>query len=117
MVRRAAELGPFIGLFAEGLLSGHFPWAKLRQGQKLIRLADRYTATRLDAACERALSVELIDVTRVERMLKQALEQEPFPLATPPPRTVVVPSARFARESAAFDHRYRQPQPSTEVLT
>jgi hypothetical protein len=116
-VRRAAELGAFIGLFAERLLSGQFPWAKLRQGQKLIRLADRYTAMRLDAACERALSVDLIDVTRVERMLKQAIEQEPLPLSGPPPRTVVVPSARFAREGTAFDHRYRQPQPNpVEVL-
>ncbi len=117
VVRKAAELGSFVGLFAERLLSGHFPWAKLRQGQKLLRLADRYTATRLDAACERALSVELIDVTRLERMLKQALEQEPLPLTTPLPRPVVVPSARFAREGAAFDHRYRQPQASpVEVL-
>ncbi len=111
VVRKAAEIGPFVGLFAERLLSGHFPWAKLRQGQKLLRLADRYTATRLDAACERALSVELIDVTRVERMLKQALEQEPLPLSGPPPRPVVVPSARFAREGTTFDHRYRQPKP------
>ena len=77
----------------------------------------RYTATRLDAACERPLSVELIDVTCVERMLKQALEQEPLPLATPLPRPVVVPSACFAREGTAFDHRYRQPPaPPVEVL-
>ena len=117
VVRRAAELGPFVGLFAERLLSGHFPWAKLRQGQKLLRLADRYTATRLDAACERALSVELVDVTRVERMLKQAIEQEPLPLSGPSPRPVVVPSARFARAGTTFDHRYRQPTPQpTEVL-
>jgi hypothetical protein len=117
VVRSAAELGPFIGLFAERLLSGHFPWSKLRQGQKLVRLADRYTAQRLDAACERALAVDLIDVTRVERMLKQAIEQEPLPFASPPARAVVVPSARFAREGAAFDHRYRQSEPeSVEVL-
>jgi len=117
VVRRAAELGSFVGLFAERLLSGHFPWAKLRQGQKLLRLSERYTAARLDAACERALSVDLIDVTRVERMLKQALEQEPLPFDAPLPRPVVVPSARFAREGAAFDHRYRQPQAQpVEVL-
>lgn len=69
---RRVELGSFVGLFAERLLTGHFPWAKLRQGHKLVRLADRYSAQRLDAACERALAVDLIDVTRVERMLKQA---------------------------------------------
>jgi hypothetical protein len=54
--------------------------------------------------------VDLIDVTRVERMLKQALEQEPLPGEPPPPRRVEIPSARFAREGKAFDHRYHQPQ-------
>lgn len=110
VVREAAQRGRFIGLFAERLLSGTFPWAKLRQGQKLVRLADRYTAARLDAACERALAVDLIDVTRVERMLKQALDQEPLPIDLPPARTAEPPSARFAREGKTFDHRYRQPE-------
>src|SRR5438128_8647599 len=33
---------------------GPFPWSKLRQGQKLLRLAERYTTERLEAACARA---------------------------------------------------------------
>ncbi len=112
IVRAAIQLGPFVGLFAERLLAGDFPWSRLRQGQKLLRLADRYRARRLDAACERALAVDLIDVTRVERMLKQAIEQEPLPIEAPTPRLAVLPSARFAREGATFDHRYRQ-QPTS----
>lgn len=117
VVRAAAGHGPFVGLFAERLLTGDFPWAKLRQGQKLLRLAERYTAARLDRACERALVVDLIDVTRVERMLKQALEQEPLPGDPPPPRAVELPSARFAREGKAFDHRYPRTQAhSVEAL-
>ena len=59
--------------------------------------------------------MELIDVTRVERMLKQALEQEPLPGESPPPRMVEIPSARFAREGKAFDHRYRPPQKQQPV--
>jgi transposase len=110
VVREATLRGRFIGLFAERLLTGTFPWAKLRQGQKLVRLAERYSAARLDAACERALAVDLIDVTRVERMLKQALEQEPLPTDLPPARTAQAPSARFARAGTAFDHRYHQAQ-------
>jgi hypothetical protein len=110
VVREAAKLGDFVGLFAERLLSGDFPWAKLRQGQKLLRLAQPYTAARLDAACERALAVDLIDVTRLERILKLALEQEPLPAEPPPARLLELPSARFARDGAAFDHRHR---PST----
>jgi hypothetical protein len=50
------------------------PWSKLRQGQRLLRLAERYTPERLDAACARALGFELIDVRRLERILVLALE-------------------------------------------
>jgi hypothetical protein len=108
VVRQAARLGPFIGRFAEQLLSGDFPWAKLRQGQKLLRLGERYTAARLDAACERALTVDLINVTRVERILREALEQEPLPGDPGAVCGVELPSARFARAGATFDHRYAQ---------
>src|SRR6266852_746774 len=76
IVRQAVKLGPTIGQFAERLLEGHFPWSKLRQGQKLLRLAERYTAERLDAACARALGFDLVDVRRVERILVLALEHE-----------------------------------------
>jgi hypothetical protein len=98
VIREAATLGDFVGLFAERLLHGDFPWAKLRQGQKLLRLAQPYTAARLDAACERALAVDLVDVTRLERILKLALEQAPLPADPPPARGVELPSTRFARE-------------------
>jgi transposase len=107
VVREAAKQGQFAGLFAERLLAGYFPWSRLRQGQKLLRLAEHYGPTRLNAACERALAVDLIDVTRVERMLKEAFEQEPLPIDPPPARSIVLPSARFAREAASFDHRHR----------
>ena len=75
----AAEHGPAVAEFAERLFDGPLPWAKVRQGHKLIRLGQRYTAQRLNAACRRALDVDLIDVRRVERILVQALEQETLP--------------------------------------
>jgi len=118
VVQQALTLGPYIGLFAERLLTGRYPWAKLRQGQKLLRLGERYGAARLDAACARALAVDLVNVTRVERMLRLALEQEPapLPLDLPPPRRAELPSARFARAGTAFDHRYHaSPATPTEV--
>jgi hypothetical protein len=116
VVHQAAAHGPFIGQFAERLLAGEFPWARLRQGQKLLRLVERYSAARLDAACERALAVDLVDVTRVERMLKQALEQQPLPGDSPPPRIAEVPSARFARQGTTFDHRYSTQEKAVEAL-
>ena len=56
--------------FAERLFDGPLPWAKVRQGHKLLRL---------DAACRRSLEVDLIDVRRLERILIQALEEEAMP--------------------------------------
>jgi transposase len=99
--RQAAELGPAVGAFADRLLSGSLPWAKLRQGHKLLRLGERYTSERLDAACQRALTVDLIDVRRLERILVEALETEAMPTeakASPLP-------GRFARPGSAFTHR------------
>ena len=99
--RSAAEHGPAVAVFAERLFDGPWPWAKLRQGLKLIRLGQRYTPQRLDAACRKALDVDLIDVRRVERILVQALEskdQDPHPDPLPP--------GRFARPGSVFAHTH-----------
>jgi len=106
IVSQALKLGPSIGRFAERLLEGTFPWSKLRQGQKLLRLAERYTAERLDAACARALGFDLVDVRRVERILVLALEHEGQPAPPADQRVHELPAGRFARPGSAFDHRY-----------
>ena len=105
IISKAAELGPAVGEFAQRLFDGPLPWAKVRQGHKLLRLGQRYTPERLDAACRRALDVDLIDVRRVENILVQALEQETTPQLPAPP-----PTGRFARPGSVFaqtDH-YRR---------
>jgi transposase len=80
--KRARELGAAVGDFTDRLLSGEFPWSRLRQAQKLLRLAERYGAARLEAACRRALDFDLQDVYRVQRILEQGLEaqKEPAPI-------------------------------------
>lgn len=96
--RKSAELGQAVGAFADRLLGGPTPWGKIRQAQKLLSLGERYTAPRLEAACQKALSVDLVDVRRVERILKEALEAETTPAAIR--RTL--PPGRFARPGHAF---------------
>ena len=95
--RSAALLGPAVAQFAERLFDDQHPWSKIRQGHEVIRLGERYTAERLDAACQRALAVDLIDVRRVERILVQALEQEAMPQLPLP-----MPAGRFARPGSVF---------------
>lgn len=77
--RKAQEVGEHVGCFVEKLFEGEFPWSRLRQAQKLLRLAERYGAERVNRACHRALRFELVDVRGVERILQQALEQDPTP--------------------------------------
>ena len=97
--RNAAEYGPAVADFAQRLFDGPLPWAKVRQGHKLIRMGQRYTPERLDAACRRALDVDLIDVRRVERILVQALEEEAVPQLP-----LLIPAGRFARPGSVFAH-------------
>jgi hypothetical protein len=98
MRRQLAEMGEDAGTFAERLLSGPTPWSRLRQAQKMLRLGERYTAARLNAACRRALAVDLIDVRRLERILIEALEEE----AAPEPKVANVPPGRFLRPGTVF---------------
>jgi len=96
--RQGAELGESVGAFADKLLSGPLPWAKVRQAQKLLRLGERYTPARLNAACQKALGVDLIDVRRLERILIEALENESsITEAAAPPLP-----GRYARPGSAF---------------
>ena len=107
--RKAAEQGPSVAQFADRLFDGPLPWSRIRQGHKLIRLGERYTPQRLDAACRKALEVDLIDVGRVERILVQALEQQEIPEHPEP-----LPAGRFARPGEVFAHAKSHPRHSSK---
>jgi len=95
--QQSAKLGEAIGAFADKLLGGPTPWYKMRQAYKLLRLGEKYTPSRLNAACEKALGVDLIDVRRLERILVEALEEEVMPVMTAP-----APPGRFAHPGNVF---------------
>ena len=99
-IAKAKEVGTTCGSFMEQLLSGDFPWSKLRQAQKLLRLSEKYGAARTEQACSRALSFSLIDVFRLERIIKQAFGKE-AEKGGEKERGVVVP-ARFGRPAEYF---------------
>lgn len=100
--KKAADLGEYAGEFAAKLLEGEFPWSRLRQAQKLLTLAERYGSDRLNAACARALRFELIDVYGVERILRQALDQEALPDVLPgKPQELPL---KFLRPGDHFSH-------------
>ena len=96
-VDRAGQIGPSARRFAEFLLSGAFPWTKLRQAQKLVRLPDRYGKERVERACEWSLAFDLVDVRRVEEIIRKGLMKEDAGERTTEP----LPS-RFTRPAAYF---------------
>jgi hypothetical protein len=101
IIGQAKEIGANIGRFTEHLLSGDFPWCKLRQAQKLLRLTQKYGAQRVEDACARALAFELINVFRVETMVLRGLRQIPPPAGS---ASVTPLPARFLRPAGSFTH-------------
>lgn len=97
---KARDKGEHIGTFAERLLAGPLPWTKMRQAYGLLRLCDRYGSARVEAMCARALAFDVIDVPRIERMLKAAQQLEET--ATEGGKVVRLPVSRFARDASAF---------------
>jgi hypothetical protein len=96
--RQGAEMGTSVGAFADKLLGGSTPWSKMRQAYKLLRLGEKYTPSRLNSACAKALEVDMIDVRRLERILVEALEQETAPTLS----LIPLPTGRFARPGSVF---------------
>lgn len=107
LIRQAQSHGPNVGRFTEELLTGSFPWARLRQAQRLLRLGEKYGWRRVDAACERALDFELINVKRVEVIVRQHLDQEQSSKNASDVQVIPIEArleARFARPAASFVH-------------
>jgi transposase len=101
--RKAAEHGTHQGEFMAELLNGDVPWAFIRQAQRLLRLNEKYGASRVEVACQRAVAFGLMNVSRVERIITQALEKQPLS-ATATGTVIPLAAARFSRPADYFSH-------------
>ncbi|HWP65135.1 MAG TPA: hypothetical protein VNO26_04380 [Candidatus Limnocylindria bacterium] len=104
--REAARPGPAIGAYAQALLAVPLPWTRMRRVYALLGLVKRSGAARVEALCQRALEADLIDVTRLKRMLA---------LAAPPPARSADrperPRARYLRPAADYTLVRPTPEP------
>jgi hypothetical protein len=96
--RIATSHGEAIGTYAAALLDIPLPWTKMRQVYALLGLVNKWGPERVNAACQRALDAEAVNVGLIGRMLERATEDQP---AAPPPEATVV-TARFARDPSHF---------------
>ena len=95
---KAAAAGPAVGVYAARLLDTPLPWTRMRTVYRLLGLVRSYGTGPVEAACARALELDVVDVGKIARMLEQATERDP---AAPPVRVVGGP-ARFARDPGEF---------------
>ena len=97
LARAARRHGDAIGVYAERLLDTDLPWTKMRQVYRLLGLVRRYGPGPVGTACQRALDLDVVNVTKIASMLEKATENTP-----PPPRPAVAATARFARDPAEY---------------
>ena len=94
----ARRIGPSTLQVAESLLAER-PLDHLRIVQAILRLEETVGATRLEAACRRAVRFEAVSYRGIKEILNAALDREPLPDSAP-----ILPahSFTFARSGAEF---------------
>ena len=100
--RRAAGAGAHVEEYARRLLDSPLPWTRMRYVYRLLALVRRYGGPVVDEACERALELEVVDVMRIDRMLKRGLVQRGLLRKPPSPRPDSVVRLRFARDPMEY---------------
>jgi hypothetical protein len=98
LTAKASAAGPAVGLYAVRLLDPPLPWTRMRTVYRLLGLVRSYGAGPVEAACARALELDVVDVTKIARMLEQAIERAPGAVTA----KVVGGPARFARDPGEF---------------
>jgi hypothetical protein len=93
----ATTHGRAIGAYATALLAAPLPWTRMRRVYALLGLVKRYGAARVEAVCQLALAADLVDVTRLKRMLALAA-----PPPAPPAAGGPAPATRYLRPATEY---------------
>ena len=72
LAKAARRHGDAVGVYAERLLDTDLPWTKMRQVYRLLGLVRRYGPGPVDTACQRALDLDVVNVTKIASMLEKA---------------------------------------------
>jgi len=107
--RQACTHGASVGALARRILDGPLPWTKMRRVYALLGLCRRYGDGRVEETCARALAADMLDIHRLDRMLKLGAP----PPATPSEPSRVIPLCRYLRPpkqyALPFVDREREP--------
>jgi transposase len=99
-LREAERLGPAVHAFVRTLFADRV-LERLRAAQATLRLAKRYGAVRLDAACQRALTFGNARYRTVKTILAKGLDQQDAQAAFDATADIYAQGGRFLRGPAA----------------
>jgi hypothetical protein len=112
---RSRAIGPACTALIEALFADRIT-ERLRAVQGILRLAERYGADRLEAACKRALRHASASYRTVKTILTRGLDREPLERCPAFP-TPYLPHARFARAARHLFQPTRPPALSLSTPT
>ena len=101
LVAVAAGHGENVGIYAERLLDDPLPWTRMRSVYRLLGLVRAHGPGPVEAACSRALDLDVVSVTKIASMLAKATENDPTVL----PAAAGAPGGRFARDPGEYAMR------------
>ena len=98
LIAAARRHGPDVGIYAERLLDDPLPWTRMRAVYRLLGLARRYGDDAVNTACDTALQVDVVSVTKIASMLERGTAGAPAPA----PRPAAATATRFARDPGEY---------------
>jgi transposase len=103
LITTCADHGANLGIYAERLLDDPLPWTRMRSVYRLLGLVRRYGAGPVEAACERSLDLDVVNVSKIAAMLAKATEQhQPMLPDTAGSTMHPTPGGRFARDPGEY---------------
>jgi len=109
LIAVCAGHGENIGIYAERLLDDPLPWTRMRSVYRLLGLVRRYGPDPVEAACERALDLDVVSVSKIASMLAKAREREQPVLPAAAGSQHNSQGGRFARDPNEFSGRATNP--------
>lgn len=109
LLRQAQAHGDSVAQMAQRLLDSPLPWSRVRHVYRLLGQCKSWGGAAVNGACRQLLALDLVDVTRVERIVARGLHDRPTPQPSPPAMGRVVP-LRFARAPEEFAVRKQSNQ-------
>ena len=111
--RRAAALGPFVDEMIMKLLARGQGFIDTRKIWGILSLDKEYTASEIDAACRRALELDLVGYRAVKGLLEAARAErltrsaELSAEGTPPATAAQAPALKHVRPLSVYQEQLR----------